>query len=327
MKYLYSYVLLFVTGLCLLTATAVRADSDVRDFEGAAWLPSNSVVAFGYFRHLQSTDGNLSENQAVFRGTYLLRFGDLIVVPFDATMPVVDVNSYVAAPMPFPSFEKLSVHAEGIADPEYFPSVSYVITEEAATGTHTVLAFNPRFTLPLGSYDSTRFPNVGSNMFTFKPQVAVAQRFAKAFTAEVVANVALHTDNSKYTFPNPMTGALVPATTLRHGMDFALDAHLGVDLSRSFFVSASYYLLAAGKQTLPDLNNTQTAPSATVHTLRFGLGIRIEPNTLALLQFNQDIATTNGAPIERFVGVRLSHAFFEQPQPSHPSPQVPPPHE
>ena len=314
----------FLSGLLLLgNARPARADSDVRDFEGVAWLPNNTVVAFGYFRHLSSTEGNLSENLAVFRGTYILRFGGLAVVPFDASLPVVDVSSYVAAPAPFPSFEKLTVHAEGIGDPEYFPAVGYVLTEDAASGTHTVFAFNPRFTLPLGSYDSGRFPNVGSNMFTFKPQVAVAQRFAKAFTPEVVANLAFHTDNGKYSFPNPMTGALVPRTTLRHAMDFVLDAHLAADLSRTFFVSASYYLLAAGKQTLPDLANMQIAPSSTVHSLRFSLGLRLEPNTLALLQWNQDIATTHDAPIERFVGIRLSHAFFEQPAPSHPSPQKP----
>lgn len=321
MTHLRSSVLLAALLMSVVGAARVRADSDVRDFEGVAWVPNNTVVAFGYFRHLQSTEGNLSENQAVFRGTYVLRFGNLAVVPFDASLPIVDVNSYAAAPAPFPSFEKLSIHAEGIADPEYFPAIGYILTQDAASGTHTVFAFNPRFTLPLGSYDASRFPNVGSHMFTFKPQVAVAQRFAKAFTAEVVANLAFHTDNSKYTFPNPMTGALVPPTSLRHAMDFALDAHLAADLSRSFFASVSYYMLVAGKQTLPDLNGTLVAPSTTVHSLRFSLGIRIEPNTLALLQFNQDIATTHDAPIERFVGIRLSHAFFEQPQPSHPDPK------
>src|ERR1700742_1291053 len=79
-------------GALALAPLAARADSDVRDFEGLAYAPNNTVVAFGYFQHVSSQTGNLSEDVGVFRATYILKIGKLAIVPFDATLPIVDVQ-------------------------------------------------------------------------------------------------------------------------------------------------------------------------------------------------------------------------------------------
>ena len=50
--------------------------------------------------------------------------------------------------------------------------------------------------------------------------------------------VAFHTTNDAFVFPNPMTGAL-EHSAMKQDPDIVLDAHLGVDLSRTFFLGAS----------------------------------------------------------------------------------------
>jgi Putative MetA-pathway of phenol degradation len=297
---------------CLLVPAVALADSDVRDFEAIAYTPNNTFVGFGYFRQLSSN--TLSESQGVARATYILRRGGLAIIPFDASIPIVDATAFRPAAMG--SIASVALHASGLGDVEYFPAIAYVIPEGAAGEAHTIFAFNPRITLPTGSYYTDHVPSIGANRVTFKPQIGIAQRFAKAFTAEVVANMAFHGNNSKFVVPS-MTGAL-GLHTMAQAADVTVDAHLSVDLAASFFVAGSYYLQSNGKETLTDLGNAEATAAQTTQSLRFSFGIRPAPTTLLLLQLNQDIAASHGASIERWFGIRISHVFFEQPTPSVP---------
>jgi hypothetical protein len=198
--------------------------------------------------------------------------------------------------------------------------VAYVIAEGAHGENHTVLALNPRVTIPIGTYDANKLINIGSNRATFKPQIGIGQRFATAFTAELVANLAFHTENEKFVAINPMTGAIFN-TKMSQSPDIVVDAHVAVDLSRTFFFATSYYLFKSGEEKLTAMNDKVAAASITTQSLRFGLGVRLAPTTLVLMQYNQDIAASNNGPIERFFGLRLSHVFVNQPEPSVPQPQ------
>ncbi|HEY2735566.1 MAG TPA: transporter [Polyangiales bacterium] len=295
----------------------------MRDFEAIAYAPNNTVVALGYFREVSSITGNLSESLAVFRATYIMKFGQLAIIPVDISLPIVDVTAYkpatVVSPM-LPGYLNLAIHGSGVGDVEYFPTIAYTIAEGADGSSHTVLAFNPRISLATGNYDEGKIINTGANRVTFKPQIGIGQRFLKSMTAELVANIGIHSTNNNFVFPNPMTGALAN-TPAKQDPDLIIDAHLGMDLSRTFFLGASYYYDKAGAVKFTAMNNFVATEAQTVQSLRFSFGIRIDQNTLALLQFNQDISASNGASIERWFGVRLSHVFFEQPEPSVPKPR------
>ena len=309
---------------CLLVSSGARADSDVRDYEAIAYAPNNTVVAFGYFRHV--SDHALSVSLAVFRAVYIMRFGQFAFIPLDVDLSVQDITAYAPAnavlPMA-PSFESYALHSSGVGDIDYAPNIAYVIPEGADGTSHTVLSFNPRITLPTGTYDDTRLINTGSNRYTFKPQLAIGQRFLSAFTAEVVANMAFHSSNDSFVVPG--MGGVLMNTKMSQKPDISVDAHVGFDLSRSFYLGASYYVLAAGEQSLPAYGNVIATKAQLVQSLRFSFGIRITPTTVALLQYNQDVSATNGATIQRWFGVRLSHVFVEQPEPSVPEPRKLPP--
>jgi hypothetical protein len=243
----------------------------------------------------------------------------------DLSIFALDYTGFPAAP------GGLILHGSGFTDPEYFPTIAYVVQEGAPSSqAHTVFAFNPRVTLPVGTYDTNNLVNAGQHRVVFKPQISVAQRFAKAFTAEIVANIAIHSENSKFVIPNPtMMGPALINTAMTQNPDLFIDAHLGADLSKTFFLGASYYYAKNGKKTLSDLGDIVAAKAYSVSALRFSLGIRIEKNTLAMIQVEQQFAASAGEPVDRFAGIRLSHVFFEEPEPSVPEPRreapAPPP--
>jgi hypothetical protein len=307
----------------LWTASVTRADSDARDIDGVAFAPNNTVVALGYFRHENSTEDLHVTNTAIFRMLYLMRFGNLVIAPVDLAQGVADYTGYrpvgpilgaispALANVPL----NLSVSGAGFADLVYLPSFSYVIPQAGAN--HTIIQFNPRFTLPTGNYDATKPVNIGNHRFTFTPYIGIAQRFLQQLTVEAYGALAIHTSNSDFIVP---ASGMTPAVKTKSSQspDFIFDAHLGYDMSRTFFVSASYYLLKDGNIEL-GLPGSPTTKEPTIQSLRFNFGIRIEKGTLVMLQFNQDIAASHGGEVSRWFGARISHVFFDESQASVPT--------
>jgi hypothetical protein len=286
-------------------AQTANSQSDARDYDALAYLPKDTLVALTYFREVSSSDKeSLTQTQGIFRASYVLKFGNLAIVPFDALLPVVDVAVYAPySPMMLPGLTT-TLHTSGVADLTYLPTIGYVIPENETT--HTVIAATAYVTGPSGSYDASRLVNIGDNRWRFQPQVGVSQRFLKVATFDLIGNLAFYTKNPAF----PTTQGYV---TMTQNQTFGLEAHAAVDLSPDFYVSASYYLAATGErdvEALPVLPLKQYAQEQTVQSVRFSFGIRAEKATLLLLQYNQDIEATNGATISRFIGARLSHAIF-----------------
>jgi hypothetical protein len=284
-------------------AQVANNQTDGRDYEALAYLPKDTLVTLGYFRE-QSTSDNTSFSQSlgIFRASYILKYGNLAIVPFDALLPVVDATVY--APVPMSPGLTTTLHTSGVGDPTYLPTIGYIIPEDEA-GTHTYVAATAYVTAPLGNYDSARLVNIGDNRWRIQPQIAVGQRFLKAITFDLIGNVAFYTDNSKFG-----TGAAV--VTMKQDPTLGMEAHLFGDLTPTFTLGASYYLAAVGQRsiTAPGLPQTTIDPTQTTQTLRFTFGIHVEKNTGVFLQYDQDIEASNGAPIERFIGARITHAMF-----------------
>jgi hypothetical protein len=312
----------YLTCLTLLavlcTVSDARAESDVRDLESVAFAPNNTVVALGYFRHETSTDDLHTLDSGTFRGLYLMRFGNLVLVPVDLAVGAADYTAYRSASLINPALGalNLAVRGAGFTDLTYLPSLSYVFPESGIN--HTVIQFNPRISLPTGNYDSTRAINIGEHRVTFTPYLGIAQRFASNFTAEAYGFMAIHSQNSSFEIPAMGTTAAIN-TSMSQSPNFGLDVHLGADLSRTFFLAASYYLLQQGSLKF-GISQIPEKKEPLTQSLRFAFGIRIEKGTLLLLQFDQDISASNGGEINRWFGARISHAFSLNEEPSKPAP-------
>src|SRR6202012_5449211 len=113
-------------------AQVANNQTDGRDYEALAYLPKDTLVALGYFRE-QSTSDNTSFSQSlgIFRASYVLKYGDLAIVPFDALLPVVDATVY--APVPTSPGLTTVLHTSGVGDPTYLPTIGYIIPENEDT--------------------------------------------------------------------------------------------------------------------------------------------------------------------------------------------------
>jgi hypothetical protein len=311
----------FVVGTLLMTgwlsvasvahAQTANTQTDGRDYEVLAYLPKDTLAAIAYYREVSSSDKtSLSQSLGVLRASYVLKFGNLSVVPFDVSLPIVDVSVYVptipAAPMVAPQVvpgTRTVIHESGLADATYLPTIAYTIPEQGTT--HTVIAATAYLTAPTGSYDSSHPVNIGDNRWRIQPNVAVAQRFLNRMTVELIGGLAFYTTNNQFFTP-------MGYVSMTQNQTFGLDAHVTADLTPDLYVGASYYFAAIGERDVQAamLPLTQADPSQTLQTVRFTFGIRAEKSTLLLLQYNQDIEESNGAGISRFIGARLSHAVF-----------------
>lgn len=303
-----------LVGLLSVTSSAyaqtANTQTDGRDYEVLAYLPKDTLAAIAYYRSVSSAD--VSQSLGVLRASYVLKFGNLAVVPFDATLPIVDVSVY-GVPLPYPVAPATmppssvtvpsTLHVSGLGDATYLPTIGYIIPEDETT--HTVIAATANITAPTGSYSSSQPVNVGDNRWRIQPNVDVSQRFLKKLTVDLVGDLAFYTANNASFTP-------MGYVKMTQNQTFGLEAHVTADLSADMYVGLSYYLNAIGERdlTIPMLGVQPAAPSETVQTVRFTYGIRVEKGTLLLLQYNQDIEESGGVAISRFFGARLSHVAF-----------------
>jgi hypothetical protein len=295
-----------------------RPETDARDYEAEVALPSRTVAAVLYYRHVSSNDTlNFSEDVALLRAAYILRWKNLALVPIDITLPVAtDLSVYApvvgfAAPPPAPPTlisPKVNgvLRAAGIGDFLLFPTLGYLFPEGKYHLNHTYVAFTPWFEFPTGQYDPTHIVNLGTNRYTFQQEVAVGQRLLKVVNVELIGSVAEYTDNTNYQTPVGVKGIWRQDTT------GGVTVHGSVDITPALLLAISYYWVYYGQVNfLPTGTplNVRAVPSQTVNTLRFTAGIRIEKQVLLFIQYNQDVGTGGGAPITQFFGARLSYVW------------------
>jgi hypothetical protein len=303
----------------LIVPSLTQAQSpDPRDYEVGYFVPSGTTIINSYLRNQSSMKGrDISAQALALRATHILKVGDLVITPLDVILPIQNVNLYTplnALPglNAVPGDLKLTANATGFGDLTYLPTIGHGLTQNAENHTHTWYALTVYITAPIGQFDKTRLLNIGSNRWTINPLIMVGQRFARAFTFEVLANMAMYTSNSEYRVPgNPTLAGM--DLKLSQKPSFGAAAHLGVDLHPTFFVGLSYLLAINGKRSfeVAGMDITET-DSNTVQTFRLNVGIRATQQTQILVQWNEDFSVTDtpNAIRGRFFGLRLTHVFF-----------------
>jgi hypothetical protein len=287
-----------VALLFAMLPVAAHAETDPRDYAGVATLPSRTSLFLGYYRHVSSADTqSFSQDVAIFRGVYLLKAGGLTIVPVDFFIPVADVTAY--APIPGGGGAEAAIHTSGVGDLTYLPTLIYEVPE--SPGNSSFLGASFYVTAPVGSYNAANLISVGTNRWSFKPELALAQRFLARFTFEILGNVTFFTDNTDFVAGRTQL-------TLAQKPTFGLETHLMADMTEFLELGLSYYVFANGRSFIGE-NDTTVAPESTVQTLRGTVGLRIEKRTIVYLQYNQDLSAGGEGSVSRFWGGRIVHAF------------------
>src|SRR5579872_2932067 len=202
-----------VFAASLASADTANTLSDPRDYQGLAVAPNGTFSAYAYFRHVSAAvdsaghGENLSQTLGVARANYLLKFGNLSIVPIDLTLPYADATVYVPQPMsPFGQ----TLNNTGLADLTYLPTIGYTIHEGEEI--HTILAATIYVTAPTGNYNAPDLIYIGDNRWRFQGSLIAAQRY-KMLTFDLVGDVTGYTNNRNFIVPLPGMGGMTTPTT------------------------------------------------------------------------------------------------------------------
>jgi hypothetical protein len=133
----------------------------------------------------------------------------------------------------------------GFADPLFKLSVNLYgapalsLKEFAAYEQDLIVGASLRVTAPLGQYDDTKVVNLGTNRWSFKPEVGVSKALGQ-WTLEAIAAATLYTDNTDFFRGNTRSQAPL----------YSLEGHVIYGFSSGIWGSldATYY--AGGRSTL-----------------------------------------------------------------------------
>ena len=189
-----------VSALALGAASAAQAqDMEPRSYSNAPIGLNFLVAGYAYTRGglafdgaLPITDPHLNMSSAVLAyGRVLEVWGQSaklnVLVPLSSLTGTVDYAG-----------QSVQRDVTGLADPAVKLSVNLYgapalsLKEFAAFEQDLIVGASLRVTAPLGNYENTRLVNLGTNRWSFKPEIGVSQSLGQ-WTVEALAAVMLYT--------------------------------------------------------------------------------------------------------------------------------------
>lgn len=146
----------------------------------------------------------------------------------------------------------------------------------------TLLGLSLKVVAPTGQYDPAKLINLGSNRWTFKPELGASRAFGGHWLLDAYASVFLFSENPEFFSNNPDFGTGRQSQT--QDPIGAVEVHLSYDVRPRFWVSLDGNFWYGGKTSLNGREN---------------------PNTL---QKNSRVGVTASLPLTRRQSVKVSYA-------------------
>ena len=159
-------------------------------------------------------------------------------------------------------------NVNGFADPAFRVSVNFfgapalTAAEFKNYKQDSILGASLRITAPLGQYDSERLVNIGTNRWSFKPEIGYSKAFGR-WTVEVAPAVTLYTENGN--FFGGQTREVAPLYSLQSHVSYSFRPGAWVALNAAYFVGS--------RTTVNDLENDDQQEG-----MRFGATVALPVN-------------------------------------------------
>jgi hypothetical protein len=143
-----------------------------------------------------------------------------------------------------------SRYVNGPADPAFRVSVNFIGAPALTAAEFRnyrqdfILGASFRVTAPLGQYDSDRLVNIGSNRWSFKPEIGFSKAFGR-WTVEVAPAAAFYTANSD--FFGGQTREVAPL--------YSLQTHLSYGFMPGGWVAINAAYFVGSRSTVNDVEN------------------------------------------------------------------------
>jgi hypothetical protein len=159
-------------------------------------------------------------------------------------------------------------YVNGFADPAFRFSMNFIGAPALTAAEFKdyrqdfILGASLRITAPLGQYDEERLVNLGTNRWSFKPEIGISKAFGP-WTIELTPGVTLYTDNGD--FFGGKTREVSPLIGVGAGVTYSFAPGAWLGLNGGYFVG--------GKTTVEDLENDDEQEG-----MRFGATLAIPVN-------------------------------------------------
>ena len=121
----------------------------------------------------------------------------------------------------------------------------------------TLLGVSLKVVAPTGQYDPTKLINLGSNRWTFKPELGFSQAFGGHWVFDAYASAFFFTENPEFFSNNPEFGTGTQAQT--QDPIGAVEVHLSYDVRPRLWVSLDGNFWYGGKTSLNGEENPSHA--------------------------------------------------------------------
>ncbi len=139
---------------------------------------------------------------------------------------------------------------DGAADPSLYFSINFYgapalsLKEFKDYRQDTIIGFTFKLTAPLGAYDSDKFINIGTNRWSFAPELGISHALGN-WTLEASTAAIFYTDNNNFDNGKTREQETIYSTQLHVTYSFAHDIWAAV--------SATYY--TGGRSTIEGITN------------------------------------------------------------------------
>lgn len=214
---------------------------------------------------------------------------------FDVIVPYTSVSGSVVFDGEF-----LQRKVDGFADPKLRLSVNLFgapalkLSEFTDYKQDLIVGVSLQISVPLGQYDSGRVVNIGTNRWSFKPEVGVSKAIG-SWTFEVAAGITLYTDNKEY-----IGGRIRSQKPL-----YSLQSHVSYGFRSGAWVSMDVIYFEGARTTISgDINNDLQRNWRLGGTLAIPLNFR---NSIKL-NASSGVSTRTGNNY-RQLGIAWQHRF------------------
>jgi hypothetical protein len=145
---------------------------------------------------------------------------------------------------------------------------------------------------PLGQYDSTKLINLGTNRWSFKPEIGVSQTFGR-WVVEMMAGVWLFTDNTNF----------VGERTREQDPIAATQVHVSFRFSRGVWLAADANYFTGGRTTIGGVQNLDLQRNSRVGAT---FSSALDRSHAVRLSVSRGAYTTIGA---NFTSIAASYSY------------------
>jgi hypothetical protein len=286
----------------LLAGQALAQDMEPRAYSNAP-VGLNFLVAGGAFSRsapsiespLPVTDVRIHSSRALLAYSRVIDIWGM-ASKIDGVLPVGSLSA--SANFAHRPFER---EASGLGDARIRLTVNFLgapalsAAEFADYRQNLILGGSLQIALPTGQYASDRLVNLGSNRWSFKPELGASQAIGRRLTVELAAGTTFYTDNTNYNAGR--TRAQAPLTAVR--------AHAILSLGAGVWASADINYYTGGRTTVDDVPRHDLQ-----RNLRVGATLSVPLNASYSLRFSgsRSISARTGNNLD-IIGIALQYRW------------------